>query len=81
MKGLSLKYNAIFVLLSFLMILPSCQKEIEVSIPFIEQKVVVDGRIEQGIPPYVILTKNMPYFGTTDLNAIENAFIHNAVVK
>lgn len=75
------KYELIFILSAFFSFFYSCQKEIQVDIPFKEQKVVVDGRIEVGIPPYVILTHNVPYFGTTDLNAIENAFIHNAIIK
>jgi hypothetical protein len=64
-----------------LMIFVSCQKEIEVNIPFEEEKIVVDGKIEAGLPPYVILTKNMPSFGTIGLSELTNLFIHGAEVR
>ncbi len=58
----------------------SCQKEIKVKLPDAKQKICVDGRIEPGMPPYVILTHNMPYFGPTDINALQQMFVHDAVV-
>jgi len=63
-----------------LVLLSSCQKEIEVELPKLVTKIVVEGKIEPGIPPYVILTNNMPYFGTADLTSIQNLFVHNAVI-
>lgn len=57
----------------------SCQKEIEVELPALKSKIVVDGRIEQGVPPYIILTHNKAYFGNPDLNKIE--FVHNAIIN
>ncbi|MFI5163813.1 MAG: DUF4249 family protein [Bacteroidia bacterium] len=59
----------------------SCQKAITVKLPAAVQKICVDGRIEPGVPPYVILTHNMPYFGPTDVNSLQNMFIHGAVIK
>ena len=50
-------------------------------LPNAKQKIVVDGKIEPGRPPYVILTYNVPYFGPTDLSSMEKIFVHNAVVK
>jgi hypothetical protein len=73
--GFSLSLTAFF-----LWLLPSCQKEIQVVLPPATPKIVVEGKIEPGVPPYVILTHNMPYFGPTDINSIQNSFIHNAVV-
>lgn len=66
--------------LLLLLFLPSCQKEIEVKLPDVATKIVVDGKIEPGMPPYVILTYNMPYFGPADINSIQNSFVHNAVI-
>ena len=62
-------------------LLASCQKEITVKLPDAKQKICVDGKIEPGMPPYVILTHNMPYFGPTDVNSLQKMFVHNAVVK
>ena len=43
-------------------ILLSCQKEITLNLPQAEEKLVVEGAIEPGFPPYVILTRNQGYF-------------------
>ncbi|MBI4930618.1 MAG: DUF4249 domain-containing protein [Bacteroidetes bacterium] len=59
----------------------SCQKEITIDLPPLKNKIVVDGRIEPGFPPYVILAHNMAYFGHQDQNNIQNMFIHDAVIK
>ena len=68
------------LLLPFLMVYSSCQKEINITLPDAGKKICVEGKIEPGIPPYVILTHNMPYFGATDINTLQNMFIHNAVI-
>jgi hypothetical protein len=59
---------------------PSCQKEIQIDLPAHIPKIVVDGKIEPGVPPYIILTNNMTYFGPADINSVQNSFIHNASV-
>jgi len=70
-----------FILYLIPFFLPSCQKEVNLDLPALKNKIVVDGRIEQGMPPYVILTNNMSYFDSTDLNSIQNMFIHGAVIN
>lgn len=75
-----LKHIPTIALISCISLLPACQKEIEVELPEIAAKIVVDGKIEPGVPPYVILTYNMPYFGPADINSIQNSFVHNAVI-
>lgn len=82
-KLLATGLRLLFCLLSaaYCLLFSSCQKTITVEIPPAKEKIVVDGRIEAGISPYVILTHNMPYFGNTDLTSIEKLFIHNAVIK
>ena len=68
-----------FLFLAFCFI-SSCQKEIKVDLPEPEEKICVEGKIEPGIPPYVILTYNMPYFGSHDITTLQNMFVHNATV-
>lgn len=76
-------FYTIYLLLFYLLsaFFTSCQKDIAVNLPPLENKIVVDGRIEPGFPPYVILTHNMAYFGHQDQNTIQNMFIHDAVIK
>lgn len=61
-------------------ILPCCTKNIAVDLPQPEEKIVVEGYIEQDTFPYVLLTKNAPFFGGFDLNDIEKYFVHDALV-
>ena len=45
-------------LLYLFILLVSCQDEITINPTYVETKLVVEGSIEPGFPPYVILTKN-----------------------
>lgn len=66
----------------FLMILfvSGCEENINVDLPRGEQQIVVEGHIENDSPPYVILTRSSPYFSSTDIQALENAFVHDAEI-
>jgi len=57
------------------LLLISCQEEITLDLPQIQDKIVVEGSIENGFPPYVILTKNQGYFDEIDSNTYNNLFI------
>jgi hypothetical protein len=73
--------NFIFFLLGlFFITLFSCEKEIDITLPEAERKLVVEGNIEQGQPPFVMLTKTQGYFDPTDLESLQNSFIHGAIV-
>lgn len=58
----------------------SCTKEIDLELPEYEPKLVVEGTIEEGLPPIVFLTKSQAFFGETDINSFENSFVHGATV-
>lgn len=70
--------NYIFL---FLAIFISCQEEITLELPQSQEKVVVEGAIEHGFPPYIILSKNQGYFEPIDSNTYQNLFIKDAEVK
>ncbi len=78
------KYTGRFVnqygLFVFVLILTSCSKVVQVKIPAGSQQVVVDGSIENGVPPLVLLSKSQQFFGTTNLNDLGAYFIHGAKV-
>lgn len=67
-------YIFIFLLLSF----ASCQKEIEVELPDVPVKLVVDGTIELDAQPIIILTKSQGYFDQANLEAIAASFVDDA---
>jgi hypothetical protein len=58
----------------------ACEKEITVDLPQPNTKICVEGKIEPGVPAFVYLTKNAPYFAETDLNAIQQYIVKNAFV-
>lgn len=58
----------------------ACEKEVNVELPPSEQKPVVEGRVEQGRRPFVILTNTTGFFEPTDRETIEASFIHDAKI-
>ncbi len=60
------------------LLLASCEKEVKIKLKDGPTQVVVEGAIETGVPPYVILTKSIGFFSSIDLNTLENSFLHGA---
>lgn len=60
--------------------LTSCEKDIELDLPEPEIKLVVQGWIDQGDYPVVMLTKSSPYFSVVDSSTIMNMIVQNATV-
>lgn len=59
----------------------SCTKEIDVNIPDSAQQLVVEGTIENGVPPIVLLTKSAKFFGNINLNDIGSYYVRGADVS
>ena len=59
------------------LLLISCQEEITLNLPQSEDKIVVEGSIENGFPPYVILTKNQGYFDAIDSDTYNDLFVND----
>lgn len=62
------------------LLLTSCTKEVEIDIPGYEEQIVIDGRIETGQPPFVLLSTSKEVYAPTDVNAFLNGFISGATV-
>ena len=71
--------RTLFIL--FLLLSIGCQDEITLELAKANEKIVVEGSIEQGFPPYVILTKNQGYFDPINQNTYANLFVKDAKVK
>ncbi|NNE55594.1 MAG: DUF4249 family protein, partial [Flavobacteriales bacterium] len=63
-----------------LFFLVSCEKEITVDLPVVPSKIVVQGSIEQGQPPFILLSESQGYFEPTDITSLESYFIKGADV-
>lgn len=71
---------ALFSILSVLLLV-RCERDIELDLPAPQPKIVVEGSIETGQPPMVILNKNYPYFGTFSYANYQAGFVHDATVQ
>lgn len=69
-------YIALIILLT-----TSCTKDIAILLPYTEPEIVVEGKIESGSFPYVILTYSSGYFDSTDISNFEASFVRGADLK
>ena len=63
-----------------LLLFSSCEQDLTLLLPEGEEKLVVEGHIEQGAPPIVVLTRSVPVFSDLTLEALEQSFVHDAQV-
>jgi hypothetical protein len=72
--------SPLMLLAAATLLFTACTKDITVDLPDYPEQLVVEGTIEPGVPPIVILTRTQSYFAPTDLNAIANMFVSGATV-
>ncbi len=58
----------------------SCTKEVNVDLPEFQQKVVVEGRIEPNLPPFILLSKTQSIYSETSFLTYLNSLITDARV-
>ena len=69
------------VLVLFVIFLSSCEKDVTLKLDDATPLVVVDGQIEDGQPPFIVLTKSLGYFSKIDPQILAGSFIRNAEVS
>ena len=70
----------ILYILSILILLSSCTKEVVIDIPGYKEQLVVDGQIETGQPPFVLLSRSKDIYSPTDFNSFLSSFVSGAIV-
>ncbi len=60
--------------------LSSCEKDISVDLPQAQQQYVVEGYVETGKAPYILLSKSTPYFAAFDSASLINYVVKGATV-
>lgn len=75
-----MKRAHLLLLLPAVAFLIGCEKEITVELPDTPERLVVEGTIEPGLPPFVILTRTQSFFEPLDASAISNSFVRGAVM-
>lgn len=71
----------VYILLSAIVVLASCQKDVTFDVPDAKPKIVVEGFIDVDRPPFVFLTRSSNYFGVVDSNFFNSIIIGGALVK
>lgn len=72
--------RTVLLLPAIALLLGGCEKEITVDLPVTEQKLVVEGTIEPGEPPLVVLTHTESFFDPTDLYSLLGIFETGAII-
>ncbi len=67
-------------LIGVMLIISACEKEIKIKNQDVADSIVVEGHIENGVPPYVLLTKNKSYYGNININDLESFFVNGATI-
>lgn len=81
-KRLKILYS--IIILSIVSVLYSCERDVEIDLPSDKSYLVVEGFIESGEPPRVLITRNRGFFqpNPTDLNDLINKFfVKDAIVE
>lgn len=68
------------IVTAILFLLASCTKEVEIDIPGYKEQIVIDGNIETGQPPIVLISRTADIYAPTNLEAYLNGFISGATV-
>jgi hypothetical protein len=58
----------------------SCTKEVKIDIPGYKEQLVIDGRIETGMPPLVLISRSKDVYAPTNLQNFLSGFVSGATV-
>ncbi|MGC9332274.1 MAG: DUF4249 family protein, partial [Bacteroidales bacterium] len=67
------KIHILFLMFTVLLMLWNCEIDITVDLPKPEDKLIVEGRINNGEPAMVFLTHNMGYFDPVEIPNIDSS--------
>jgi hypothetical protein len=73
-----MKIWVVFILLA--VVFYGCEKTISFDLDEADTVLVVDGSIENGQPPLIILSNSFNYFSEITTDLLEKSFIHDAVI-
>jgi len=72
----SVKFSGLLVIL----FMTSCEKNVSVEVPGAEPLIVVEGYIETGENPFLVLSRTLPFFGTINTSTVFQQTIQGAIV-
>ena len=68
------------ILLISIGLISGCQKDVSVKLPNYDEKIVVDGKIETGLPPLIILSTTKDIFSNNSQDALFGDYISDALI-
>lgn len=68
------------IYLPLLLFICSCEKEISLKLPPASPKIVIEGFIEKGSIPIVIISQSISYYDTISYASFANSFVKDATV-
>jgi len=77
---MSKKLFFLAVIVFWLVTLPSCEKDINLSLNATTQLLVVDASIENSKPPMVVLSRSLGYFSKITPEILATSFVHKAKI-
>lgn len=82
MKKFCHKYSILtgLSLIVLLSVIASCTKEVNIDIPGFKEQLVIDGSIETGMPPIVIISRSKDIYSPTNIEAFLSGFVTDANV-
>ncbi len=75
-----MRIAAVNLVLLLATLLTGCEENLTLDIPEGEALLVVEGHIEQGAPPIVVLTRSVPVLSSFSEEALAGSYVHNAQV-
>ena len=73
--------SRLFIVTALMLVMGSCQKEVHINLQSEDSQIVVQGSIENGQPPFVLLNTTFGFFSSIDFSTLTNSFVHGAVIK
>ena len=70
--------NLIFV--SVLLVISSCEKNISIHIPDVQQQLVVEGYVYEDTNAYVFLSRSSPFFSELDSSTVQKYIVRGATI-
>ena len=70
-----------WIYIALLGLVTSCTKEVQIDIPGYKEQLVIDGRIETGMPPLVLISRSKDVYAPTNLQSFLSGFVSGATVS
>jgi len=75
-----LRFKFCWFVLLLTSLLTSCERNIDLDLPDVEQQLVIEGYVYEGQNPYLLLTRSSAFFSVIDSSVIANYVVRGAKI-